>query len=449
MHFSFIHAADLHLGSPFRTAAAKDPNLAELLKEAMFRAFSNLIVEARRRKVDMLLLSGDTFDLSDIPPVVWLRFLRGIRELEEAGIHVYMVCGNHDPYPSLPISGEGRGHVPGNLTIFPKGRWQSLVHKRPGPEGTEDTGEPVAIISGISFARPAETRNLASALESRKHGEGLFHLALLHTNVGARAGHEPYAPCSVDDLLRHRVDYWALGHIHERLVLHEFPHVVYPGVIQGRGFREVGQKGAFYCKVADGQVVEHSFLPLSGLIFQEKALDISGASSLSQVEEAILEVAREDGRKKEGPKGLSKVMRFVIKGQCPLSGELSDPQVQEALLESVNCALEAESEGDASSFRTVVEIRNRTMAELDLDQRAEAEDMAGLVLAERRRILDLGREGAEELRQVLRELFENPALSRDLEPLTDQELLDLVDEAARVALWKLEPSGSEPDRSGR
>ena len=33
-------------------------------------------------------------------------------------------------------------------------------------------------------------------------------------------------------------DYWALGHVHQREVVHEAPHVVFPGNLQGRHVRD-------------------------------------------------------------------------------------------------------------------------------------------------------------------------------------------------------------------
>ena len=38
-------------------------------------------------------------------------------------------------------------------------------------------------------------------------------------------------------------DYWALGHIHKRQIVHEKPYIVYPGNIQGRQIKETGEKG--------------------------------------------------------------------------------------------------------------------------------------------------------------------------------------------------------------
>ena len=44
--FKFLHAADLHLGTPFRGLAVKDPAIAGRFAEATRTAFSNLVARA-------------------------------------------------------------------------------------------------------------------------------------------------------------------------------------------------------------------------------------------------------------------------------------------------------------------------------------------------------------------------------------------------------------------
>src|SRR5262245_29179345 len=51
-------------------------------------------------------------------------------------------------------------------------------------------------------------------------------------------------------------DYWALAHVHQAVVLHERPHVVVCGNLQGRHIREIGAKGASLVTVEDGQIAE-------------------------------------------------------------------------------------------------------------------------------------------------------------------------------------------------
>ena len=93
--------------------------------------------------------------------------------------------------------------------------------------------------------------NLARGFAGRRT-EGV-NIALLHSNVGGRKGHENYAPCSLDDLRAAGMDYWALGHVHSAEILCHDPLVVYPGNIQGRHIGETGQKGVVSVAMGSGR----------------------------------------------------------------------------------------------------------------------------------------------------------------------------------------------------
>ena len=86
--------------------------------------------------------------------------------------------------------------------------------------------------------------------------EGWLNIGVLHTGLDGARGHDPYAPCTVDDLARFGYDYWALGHIHAAEIVSRDPWIVYPGNLQGRSPRETGPKGAMRVSVEDGRVVE-------------------------------------------------------------------------------------------------------------------------------------------------------------------------------------------------
>ena len=60
--FRFVHAADLHLGSPFQGLTLKDAGIAALFVEASRKAFSNLVTQAIAARVDFFLIAGDVYD---------------------------------------------------------------------------------------------------------------------------------------------------------------------------------------------------------------------------------------------------------------------------------------------------------------------------------------------------------------------------------------------------
>ena len=87
--FTFIHAADLHLGTPFSGLAGTVPELAGELASAPFTALEELVTETLRRKAAFVVLSGDIFDTPAPSLSTGVRFLRCIKPLLDAKIPIF------------------------------------------------------------------------------------------------------------------------------------------------------------------------------------------------------------------------------------------------------------------------------------------------------------------------------------------------------------------------
>ena len=84
MRFRFVHAADLHLDSPFKGICAESALLATF-QEATFRAFSRIVDLCLREHVAFLLLAGDLFDVKDRSVRARLALRRELERLHAAG----------------------------------------------------------------------------------------------------------------------------------------------------------------------------------------------------------------------------------------------------------------------------------------------------------------------------------------------------------------------------
>src|SRR5262249_8729601 len=138
------------------------------------------------------------------------------------------------------------------------------------------------------------------------------------TGLGGMGGHANYAPCAIEDLTNKGYDYWALAHVHQAAVLHERPHVVFCGNLQGRHIRECGAKVASLITVEDGSVAEISPLHVDcvrGLHLPVPVDECSAAAdAIDLVREAIeAAVARE-------AQGRLLVCRVELTGQTRLHG---------------------------------------------------------------------------------------------------------------------------------
>ncbi len=92
---TFIHAADLHIGAPFRGLRALSDEWARRLVDAIPGAWDRVVEAAVSGKVDFVVVSGDIFDSVRASYRDYLRFFDGLNRLDAEGIPSYLCTGNH------------------------------------------------------------------------------------------------------------------------------------------------------------------------------------------------------------------------------------------------------------------------------------------------------------------------------------------------------------------
>jgi DNA repair exonuclease SbcCD nuclease subunit len=238
MNFRFLHAADLHLGSPFLGLAQKDGEVAVRFARASRSAFEDLVTKALEVGVSFVVIAGDVFDGEWKDASIALFLNRQLARLSNRGIPTFFLRGNHD----------AESLVTKSLT------WPDSVlefsTKRPQTHSIKDLR---VALHGRGFPHREVLENYA--VDYPEPVAGWFNIGVLHTACG-RAGHENYAPCTAADLAARNYDYWALGHVHAFEIVSQDPWIVYPGNLQGRSIRECGERGAVIVEVADGAVAK-------------------------------------------------------------------------------------------------------------------------------------------------------------------------------------------------
>jgi predicted phosphodiesterase len=293
-----LHAADLHLDSPLRGLARYEGAPLERIRGATRAALTNVVELCLEESVDAVLLAGDLYD-GDWPDyTTGLFFAKAMSRLRAADVLVYLVRGNHDAENKMTR----RLRLPENV----------IELSTAAPETVRDERLGLAV-HGQGFA----TREVKDDLSAGYPAPipGYFNVGLLHTSLTGRPGHDDYAPCNVGSLVDKGYDYWALGHVHAREVVHEAPFIVYPGNLQGRHVRETGAKGATLIEVKGGAVSALSHVPLDVLRWAEVEVDVSSARTADDAIDAArqrLETAM-DGA---GQRLLCARVRFVGEGPC-------------------------------------------------------------------------------------------------------------------------------------
>lgn len=263
--FRFVHAADLHLGSPFQGLTLKDAGIAALFVEASRKAFSNLVTQAIAVRVDFFLIAGDVYDGDWKDNKIGLFFNREMARLERENIPVYLLRGNHDAESVITRTIT----LPGNVHEFSTQRPQTF-----------QIDDLKVALHGQGFAQRSANDNLA--LTYPKPVAGWFNIGVLHTSLTGREPHAPYAPCSVDDLRSRGYDYWALGHVHDYEVVATDPLIIFPGNLQGRSIRERGAKGAVLVTVEDGHV-RHERMIIDEARFAELSVTVDSDDDMPAI----------------------------------------------------------------------------------------------------------------------------------------------------------------------
>lgn len=283
--FRFAHMADIHLGA----VRFDVPALARDCLDA-FRAALRL---AREREVDFIVLAGDVFHRSLVPPEV----LRDADEaLEEAGgVPVLAIDGNHD----TPLYTERPSYL---WYLGQRGR---LVFLRPFFDRETQSYQPVpwdaergegfyheplegVRVYGLGYGGATagvRVARMASVMESGSRATlALFHGAIDRL-VGTGLGEIRYEEL---DPLRPLVDYLACGHIHKR---YDDGWAHNPGSLENIYLDEAERdaRGFFVVDADEGgfraELVEVPGRP----VFRPAAFDAAGAADPAALEQAFTE----------------------------------------------------------------------------------------------------------------------------------------------------------------
>jgi DNA repair exonuclease SbcCD nuclease subunit len=410
--FKFAHTADLHLDSPFSGISYINERVAERLREATFQTFDRIVDLCLEHAVVFLLVAGDVYDSKDRSLRAQLRFRDGLTKLSQAGILTFVVHGNHDPMDS-------------RLATL---KWPEQVHFFSGDKvdciPVERAGRVIAHVYGMSYPTQDIRQNLA--VEFRRRIDSPFAIGLLHCNVGGNTGHEPYAPCTTEDLSKSGMDYWGLGHVHNHAILsREKPTIVYAGNPQGRHPAELGPRGCYLVEVGAGGHCTPKFIPTDSVRWLLDAVDIEGLEN----DEAIVSAAQDVCCSiREKTEGLPAVCRIVFTGRGPAHHSLSKPGFVDDLTRTLR-----DTEGNQEPFVWVERIQVNTRPQIDIDALRNGQDFVSDFLrigAERRDDSDF----LNEIRSRLSVLFDS-RLGRDfLEQLEDDEIKLCFDMASAQCL---------------
>lgn len=253
MSVRILHAADLHLDSPFEALTLAQAAQRRREQRDLLRALPEL---ARTHGAQIILLAGDLLDSASPYP----ETAKALAEtFDGCGAEVFLAPGNHDYYSAgAPYA---RLTFPENVHIFRSPRIEAVTLPELGVR-----------VWGAAFT-DSRCPGLLRGFSVPKQA-GLLDVLCLHGEVGNPAS--AYDPVSAAELAASGLDYAAFGHVHRFGGVQRAGGTVYawPGCMEGRGFDETGEKGVLLVDVAAGDV-QARFVPVPGRRYEILRVDVT------------------------------------------------------------------------------------------------------------------------------------------------------------------------------
>lgn len=429
----FVHAADLHLDSPFKGLQPMPDALREQVIQSGLEAWDALVDLTLEQEADALLLCGDLHDSNARSLRSQWRLTRGMERLVQAGVQVFIIHGNHDP-----------------MNVHHNWEWPSgvVVMSAEQPESywiTNQAGEIAAVVTGMSYGTQAVYDNLAARYPNNPEVElsdtgkekGFvqrpYRIGMLHGTVDGRQDHDPYAPCSKQQLIEKGYDYWALGHIHKREILHEAPWIIYPGNLQGRHVKETGAKGAYVVDVnADGSSAVR-FHALDRIRWVDAVLSLDEVHSKQELVDLLLD-RLEQWRDEDVALQL---VRITLAGRSVLHRELMSGTLLAELEAMWKDAEQQHLErGEAIVWPVAVRVDSRSLT--NVAEWRESDHFIGEAVRITEQIIEENEALQQWMNEALQPLLQQRRLLRWSEELSDERRKELLDEALHLVVDMLE-----------
>ncbi|MDQ0217619.1 DNA repair exonuclease [Peribacillus cavernae] len=329
----FIHAADLHLDSPFAGLKNLPAFLIERLRESSFLAFQKVIDTAIFHRVDFLLLAGDLYDGENRSLRTQVRFRKEMERLREHNIPVYIIHGNHDHLDGSWIHVD----LPENVHVF---QAKPEVKQFQKQDGT------TVNIYGYSYPKRHVSERIITMFT--KQDDADYHIGMLHGNLEGYTDHSPYAPFSQRELVEKNFDYWALGHIHKRQIVLKQPPAIYPGNIQGRNRKETGEKGCYLVEINNG-ATDYQFIETGSIGWDSMQIKLAGDGQFDDILKKCRNYLQEvQNNEKE------LLLELVLEIADHANPSLFTEEFIEGILESLQDE-EDETEGFVWPYRVIIE----------------------------------------------------------------------------------------------
>lgn len=257
MSLKILTSADLHIGRA--SAGAEHLGDSASTRAVWFR----MVDYAVNANIDIVAIAGDVVEHANRYFEASSALESGLRRLNEAGIYVFLVSGNHD-YDVLPKL-MARNTFDKVHLLGQGGKWEFK---------TVEIGAQTVQFAGWSFPSMHVRNDPLLDFPVAEVDPNALCIGLIHGDYEMKQS--TYAPLNLSTLSGNKVDAWVMGHIHKPEVFRERePLIYYPGSPQALSAKEKGVHGAVLVSVNGQGVIEREVIPFSSTRYEEVVIDIS------------------------------------------------------------------------------------------------------------------------------------------------------------------------------
>ncbi|MGB9683962.1 MAG: metallophosphoesterase family protein [Candidatus Bathyarchaeales archaeon] len=311
--FSFVHAADLHLGYSQYGLEAR--------REDFDRAFKELVDKTLELKPTFMIIAGDLFHGARPSNVTLENAIKNFSRLREAGISVLVVDGSHDSAPNVITS-----------TILNPLDSAGLIYFLPRHEGACWRKPECCYVYGVpNFRTRRKTEEMLPLfMEQSKPtpDSSLFNIFVFHMALEIPELNPPYIEAEAPpELIPEGFNYYAAGHVHTPYKgKFKTGMLVYPGSTETINYDEAKvEKGFYYVEVSENGEPSPQFIKLNSprkFIVLEQ--DFTGVTA-TKITELVVQLVK--GADEEGA-----ILVPVLRGVLP--AETSRAEVDVAQIRS-------------------------------------------------------------------------------------------------------------------
>ena len=265
----FVHIADMHFDTPFKSLSAKE-NLGEIRRLEQRKIFKKVIDFIKENEIPYLFISGDLYEHEYVKKST-IDYINSLFE-EIKDTKIFISPGNHDPY--LKNSYYRSYNWAENVYIF-----KNAIEKY------EDENVNIYGMAFTEFYMKESPLNHFVLEHS-----GKLNILVAHLDINGAKDEQgfSYNPILETKLNSLGFDYVAAGHIHKNNIENK-NHIYYPGSTISLGFDEIGEHGMIVGDLTKTRL-DKQFIKLDDRIFTEFELNVENLNSKEEIIEEILDL---------------------------------------------------------------------------------------------------------------------------------------------------------------